>query len=250
MIRVKSPREIERMRRAGRVAALALRAGGEAVRPGMTTAQVCKAVCRVIENHGAVPTFLNYRGFPGGCCVSVNEELIHGIPGNRKLREGDIVSIDAGATLDGYVGDTAATFPVGCISDQAARLIEVTEDCFWAAADKARRGARVSDISKELEGYSKRQGFEIVKQYTGHGVGKRLHEDPEIPNFWDGSRGARLIPGMTLAIEPMVNLGSEDVEILSDGWTVVTTDGQLSSHYEHTLLVTQDAPEFLTLLEG
>jgi len=249
MIKVKSPREIEHMRRAGRVAGLALAAGGDAVKPGATTAQVCKAICRVLDSFGAKPTFLGYRDFPGACCISINQEVIHGIPGPRKLTEGDIVSIDVGATLNGYVGDTAATFPVGRISQQAARLLEITQGCFWAALDKARTGHRISDLSKAMEQYVADSEFTVVKEFTGHGVGRKLHEDPEIPNFFDGTRGARLIPGMTLAIEPMVNAGVEEVEMLADGWTIVTADGQLSAHYEHTVLITQGVPELLTLVE-
>jgi len=250
MILVKSAREIEIMREAGRIAGLALKAGGEAVRPGATTREVELAVRRVIKAHGAKPSFLGYRGFPASCCVSVNEEVIHGIPGSRKLREGDIVSIDVGATFRGFVGDTAATFPVGQVSEGARRLIEVARDCFYKGLGAVKKGARVSDIAKAVENRAREDDCGIVKDYTGHGVGRSLHEDPTIPNYWDGSRGSRLIPGMTFCIEPMINAGQHDTLVKKDGWTVVTSDGSLSAHYEHTVLVTPGAPELLTLIEG
>jgi len=251
MILVKSGREIETMRKAGRIAALALIEGRKHIRPGAATQQIDDAIRRLIRRHGATPSFLGYRGYPASSNISVNEEVIHGIPSRRRfLREGDIVSIDVGAFFDGFHGDTAATFAVGEVSGQARRLIEVTRECFYKGAARAVSGARVSDISAEIQKYAQSSGFAIVKDWTGHGVGRQLHEDPEIPNFNDGKRGSRLLPGMTLAIEPMISAGSGETDVLRDGWTVTTVDGSIAAHYEHTVLVTKSDPEFLTLIEG
>jgi methionyl aminopeptidase len=240
------------MRKAGRIAGLALQEGGRLARPGATTKQIDDAIRRLIRRYGAYPSFLGYRGFPASCNTSVNSEVIHGIPSRRRiLREGDIISIDVGACFEGFHGDTAATFAVGQVSEEARRLIEATRECFFKGAAKAVMGGRIGDISKAIEAHIERQGFHIITEWTGHGVGRNLHEDPEIPNFAEGKkRGAKIIPGMTLAIEPMVAAGCGDTEVMRDEWTVVTKDGSLAAHYEHTVLVTKDEPEFLTKIEG
>ena len=251
MISVKSGREIECMRNAGRIAALALIEGGRLARPGNSTKQIDDAMRRLIRKHGAHPSFLGYRGFPASSNTSVNNEVIHGIPSRRKiLREGDIISIDVGAYFQGFHGDTAATFAVGNVSEEARRLIEVTRESFYQGAAKAVPGARICDIGRAVCDYAESHGCGVVRDWTGHGVGRELHEDPEIPNFLEGKRGPRLLSGMTLAIEPMITTGSGETEILRDGWTVVTTDGSLAAHYEHTVLVTPNGPEFLTQLDG
>ena len=234
------------MRRAGEITGLALAAGGRAVEPGVTTAQIDRIVRESIVSRGATPSFLGYRGYPASCCISVNSEVIHGIPGSRKLRPGDIVSIDVGAFYDGFHGDTAATFPVGDISPEAARLIEVTRKCFFDGVKKAMAGARIGDISRAVEKTARGAGFGVVLDYTGHGVGRQLHEDPSVPNYSDGSHGPRLLPGMTIAIEPMINAGGDGIIVLKDGWTVKTADGSLSAHYEHTVCVTDGSPILLT----
>lgn len=250
MIPIKSPKEIDRMRRAGRVAGLALREAGLMAKTGVTTAEIDAAVKRVITSHGATPTFLGYRGFPASACISVNEEVIHGIPGKRRLKEGDIVSIDVGAFLDGFHGDTARTFAVGKVSGEASRLMEVTKDCFFSGLSFAREGYRVSDISRAVQETAHKAGYGIVRDFTGHGVGRELHEEPSVPNcLEDGRRGARLFRGMTICIEPMINEGTGDIKILKDRWTVVTADGKLSSHYEHTVLITSGEPELLTMVD-
>ena len=246
MITIKSPREIEAMRLAGKITAAARAYAGELVRPGVTTQEIDKAVQHFIEQHGAVPSFLNYNGYPGSCCISVNDEIIHGIPGKRVLKEGDIVSIDVGAYIGGYHGDCAATFPCGKISDEAKRLIEVTEQSFFEAMRYAREGSRVSDISAAVQRYVESQGFSVVREYVGHGIGRHLHEAPEVPNYGEPGRGPRLLRGMTLAVEPMVNAGTAAIRNLSDGWTVKTKDGQYSAHYENTILITDGDPELLT----
>jgi methionyl aminopeptidase len=250
MILVKSGREIECMRKAGRIAALALIEAGKVIRPGASTKQIDDAVRRLIRKHGAHPSFLGYRGFPASCNTSVNNEVIHGIPSRRRiLREGDIISIDVGAYFQGFHGDTAATFAVGNVSEEARRLIEVTRECFYTGAAQAVPGARVCEIGKAVHDYAAKNGCEVVREWTGHGVGRELHEDPEIPNFVEGKRGPRLLPGMTLAIEPMIVTGKAETELMRDGWTVVTADGSLAAHYEHTVLVTTKGPEFLTQLD-
>jgi methionyl aminopeptidase len=251
MILVKSAREIESMRKAGQIAALALIEGSKLVRPGTSTKQIDDTIRRLIRKHGATPSFLGYRGFPASTNTSVNEEVIHGIPHRRKvLRNGDIISIDVGACFEGFHGDTAATFAVGDISEEAGRLIRVTRECFFAGLRAVKNGARVSEISKAVENHAVIHGYGVVKDYTGHGVGRALHEDPAVPNYWDGARGARLIPGMTFCIEPMIAAGSGETGVLKDGWTVVTKDGSPAAHYEHTVLVTTGAPELLTMIDG
>ncbi|MDR0381864.1 MAG: type I methionyl aminopeptidase [Oscillospiraceae bacterium] len=246
MIPVKSAREIDAMRRAGAITGQALLAARRMIAPGVTTKQIDRVVRETIQKAGAEPSFLHYRGFPASACVSVNEELIHGIPGARVLREGDIVSVDAGAYFGGFHGDAAATFPVGRVSEEALRLIRETRTCFYKGLEAAREGARVSDISHAVQQHAEANGFSVVRAFTGHGVGAQLHEDPDVPNFGSPGRGPRLLPGMTLAIEPMINAGGFAVRVLPDGWTVVTQDGRLSAHYEHSVLITRGEPERLT----
>lgn len=249
LISLRSDREIEAMRKAGRITAQARELAGSMVKPGVTTKQIDKAVREFIKSCGAKPSFLGYAGFPGSACISVNEEVIHGIPGPRILREGDIVSIDVGAYFGGFHGDCAATYPCGQVSDEALRLIEVTRQSFWEGIKFARKGFRVSDISHAVQQYVESNGFSVVREYVGHGVGAKLHEPPNVPNFGPAGHGARLMPGMTLAVEPMVNAGEKDIRVLKDGWTVVTRDGALSAHYENTILVTEGEAEVLTVAE-
>ncbi len=246
MITIKSPREIEAMRLAGKITAAARAFAGEMVKPGVTTQEIDKAVRQFIKQQGAVPSFLGYNGFPGSCCISVNDEVIHGIPGKRVLKEGDIVSIDVGAYIGGYHGDCAATFACGEISDEAKRLIEVTEQSFYEGLRYAKEGCRVSDISAAVQRYVEKEGFSIVREYVGHGIGRNLHEAPEVPNYGEPGRGPRLLRGMTLAVEPMVNAGTAAIQNMSDGWTVKTKDGKYSAHYENTILITEGDPELLT----
>ena len=238
------------MRQACRITAAARALAGEMVRPGVTTKQIDKAVHDFIVSQGARPSFLHYHGYPASACISVNETVIHGIPGNYVLRDGDIVSIDVGALYKGFHGDCAATFACGTISDQAQKLIDVTKQSFFEGIRFAKRGHRVSDISHAIQTYVESNGFSVVRSFVGHGVGAQLHEEPEVPNFGAAGRGPRMLPGMTLAIEPMVNVGTHEVRILRDDWTVVTTDGKLSAHYENTVLITDGEPEILTVHEG
>jgi len=235
------------MREPCAITAGALRAAGAAVRPGITTKELDRIISKFIREAGAVPTFLNYGGFPANACISVNEQVIHGIPSHSVvLKEGDIVSVDVGAKKNGFTGDAADTFAVGEISDEAKRLIEVTRQSFFEGIKNARPGKRVSDISAAIGEYCERFGYGVVREYTGHGVGRELHEDPAIPNYGTPGRGARLIAGMTLAIEPMVNLGTADVKVLPDRWTVITADRKISAHYENTVLITPTGCEILT----
>ena len=250
MIAIKNERELALMRQACKITAAARALAGEMVRPGVTTKQIDKAVHDFIVSQGARPSFLNYNGYPASACISVNETVIHGIPGGYTLRDGDIVSIDVGAYYKGFHGDCAATFACGTVSAEAERLIEVTKQSFFEGIRFARRGHRVSDISHAIQTYVESNGFSVVRSFVGHGVGAQLHEEPEVPNFGPAGRGPRLLPGMTLAIEPMVNVGTPDVRILKDRWTVVTTDGALSAHYENTVLITDGEPEILTVTEG
>jgi len=246
MITLKSSHEIDLMRQAGKITAAARALAGEMVRPGVTTQEIDKAVEEFIRKQGAVPSFLGYSGYPASACISVNDEVIHGIPGKRVLQEGDIVSIDVGAYIGGFHGDCAATFACGTISDEAQNLIDVTRQSFFEGIKFAKEGCRVQDISAAVQAYVERHGFSVVREFVGHGVGAHLHESPEIPNFGRAGRGPRLLRGMTLAIEPMVNLGEAAILQLSDGWTVKTQDGKLSAHYENTILITDGEPEILT----
>ena len=250
MIAIKNERELVLMRQACKITAAARALAGEMVRPGVTTKQIDKAVHDFIVSQGASPSFLHYHGYPASACISVNETGIHGIPGNYVLRDGDIVSIDVGALYKGFHGDCAATFACGTISDQAQKLIDVTKQSFFEGIRFAKRGHRVSDISHAIQTYVESNGFSVVRSFVGHGVGAQLHEEPEVPNFGAAGRGPRMLPGMTLAIEPMVNVGTHEVRILRDDWTVVTTDGKLSAHYENTVLITDGEPEILTVHEG
>ena len=249
MISLKSPREIECMRRAGRLTAPARALAGSLVRPGVTTHEIDTAVRKFIESHGAKPSFLGYGGFKGSACISINEEVIHGIPGPRKLKEGDIVSVDVGAYLDGFHGDCAATFPCGEVSPEAMELIRVTEQSFWEGIKLARAGNRVFDISHAVQQYVESHGCSVVRDFVGHGVGAKLHEAPEVPNFGPAGHGPRLQPGMTIAVEPMVCAGDWRVKVLKDGWTTVSADGSLTAHYENTILITDGEPEVLTWAE-
>ena len=250
MIAIKNERELASMRRACRITAAARALAGDMVRPGVSTKEIDKAVHDYIVSQGAKPSFLNYHGFPASTCISVNSTIIHGIPGGYVLKEGDIVSVDVGALYEGFHGDCAATFACGAISTEAQRLIDVTRESFYEGIRMATKGHRVSDISHAIQTYVESNGFSVVRSFVGHGVGRQLHEEPEVPNFGAPGRGPRLLKGMTLAIEPMVNEGTYDVRILKDGWTTVTADGKLSAHYENTVLITDGEPEILTVTEG
>ena len=246
MITLKSPHEIDLMRRSGKITAAARALAGEMVKPGVTTQEINDAVERFIRGQGAVPSFLHYNGYPASACISVNDEIIHGIPGKRVLQEGDIVSVDVGAYIGGFHGDCAATFPCGRVSPEAQRLIDVTRQSFFEGIRFAREGQRLQDISAAVQSYVERNGFSVVREYVGHGVGAKMHESPEIPNFGRPGHGPRLLRGMTLAVEPMVNAGSAAITQLSDGWTVKTADGKWAAHYENTILITDGEPEILT----
>ena len=251
-IYIKSKSEIELMRQAGRITAGARTIARQAVAAGVSTKQIDKLVHEYIVKSGANPTFKGYGGFPGSACISVNDEVIHGIPGKRIIRSGDIVSLDVGATYKGFVGDCAGTFPCGEISEEARKLIEVTRQSFFEGIKYARVGYRVSDISAAIQEYVESHGFSVVREYVGHGVGRQLHEAPEVPNYRTERRtrpDPRLVKGMTLAIEPMVNAGGCAIRVLSDDWTVVTQDGSLSAHYENTIAITDGEPEILTMAE-
>ena len=246
LITLKSPREQEAMRRAGRITAQARSLAGQMVRPGVTTGEIDKAVRKFIESQGAKPSFLGYGGFPASICASVNEVVIHGIPGSRKLQEGDIVSIDVGAYLDGFHGDCAATFPCGEVTDEAQKLIDVTKQSFFEGIKLARVGQRVSDIGHAVQQYVEGFGYGVVRDFVGHGVGRNMHEPPEVPNYGAAGHGARLQPGMVIAVEPMVCAGDWRVKVLGDKWTTVSADGSLTAHYENTILITDGEPEILT----
>ncbi len=251
MIIVKTPEQIKLMRIAGRITGEALLLGGEMVKPGVSTKQIDDKIRHYIEKCGAKPSFLGYGGFPGSACISINQEIIHGIPSaHRIIEEGDIVKIDVGAYIHGFHGDSANTFGCGKISEEAQKLIDVTKRSWELGAEAAgKEGARVGDIGAAVDGYVVANGFSTVKKYVGHGVGQDLHEDPNVPNFGTAGRGARLCRGMVIAIEPMVNVGRPEVKELSDNWTVVTKDGTLSAHYEHTIAITADGVEVLTKVD-
>lgn len=250
MIPVKNAHELEQMRKACRISALALKAAGDAIEAGITTADLDKIIYDTIIRHGARPNFKGLYGFPGSACISVNDQVIHGIPSKKVvIRPGDIVSIDTGAAINGFNGDNACTFGCGRIDSEAARLLEVTRESLHRGIAAAVSGNRIGDISAAVQAFVEDNGFSVVRSYVGHGVGKELHEDPEVPNFGKAGRGPRLVCGMTLAIEPMVNQNSHVVKTLSDGWTVVTADGGLSAHFEHTVAVTAKGPEILTVAE-
>ena len=247
MITIKNERELDLMRQACKITAAARALAGEMVRPGMTTKQIDKAVYEFIVSQGAKPSFLHYNGYPASVCISVNDTIIHGIPGHYVLREGDIVSVDVGAYIGGFHGDCAATYPCGQVSDEAMRLIKVTQQSFWEGIKNARKGCRVSDIGHAVQAYVEANGFSVVRDFVGHGVGAKLHEPPEVRNFGPAGHGPRLLPGMTLAVEPMVCAGDWQVKVLADKWTTVSLDGSLTAHYENSILITDGEPEILTV---
>lgn len=238
------------MKDAGRITGEALLVARDMIRPGISTYEIDQAIRSYIEKCGAKPAFLGYQGFPGSACISINDEVIHGIPSrNRILMDGDIVKIDTGATYRGYVGDSARTIPVGQVSDEAKKLIQVTRDSFWAGIDAVRVGNRLGDVGSAIHTVVRKNGFSTVRQYVGHGIGEAMHEAPDVPNYGTPGRGTRLCAGMTLAIEPMVNIGTHEVKVLPDGWTVKTLDGSLSAHYENTIALTSDGVLVLTEVE-
>ena len=235
------------MRVAGRISAQALKLGGESIAPGMTTKELDRIIHRFIVESGAQPNFLGYGGFPASACISVNNEVIHGIPSDRVMKEGDIVSIDVGATIGGFHGDNAATFPVGKISESAQKLLDVTKQSLYEAIKAAKPGARIGDIGSTVQQYCEKHGYGVVREYVGHGIGTHMHEAPDVPNYGVAGRGTRLLPGMTICIEPMINEKGAGIKVLSDGWTVVTASGGLSAHFEHAIAITDDGPVILTL---
>lgn len=248
MIKIKSRQEIDKMRTAGRILAETFLALEEHIKPGITTYELDSIAKKFIKSNNALCSFKNYNGYPANICTSVNEQVVHGIPSkDTVLSDGDIISIDIGVLYQGFHGDSAKTFAVGKISDEAQRLIDVTKESFYRGLLKATPDNRLYDISAAIQNYVEDNGFSVVRKLVGHGVGSALHEDPEVPNFGTAGRGVRLLPGMTLAIEPMVNMGTYDVDTLSDNWTVVTADGRLSAHYEHSVLITANGPELLTV---
>ncbi len=247
MISIKNSRELSLMREACIISARALKLAGEAVEPGVTTGEIDRLIRKYIESQGAKPSFLGYADYPASACISVNETVIHGIPDKRVIKAGDIVSIDVGAFLNGYHGDNAATFGAGEVSKEAQALMDATRESLYEGIAAATAGNRIGDIGAAVQRYVEMRGYSVVRQFVGHGVGTNLHEDPSVPNFGTPGRGPRLLPGMTLAIEPMINKGGPDVEILSDGWTTVTKDRALSAHFEHTIAITKDGPVILTM---
>ena len=249
MVSIKSSREIELMRQAGRIVALAHQEVKNHIKPGVTTYEIDQIVERVILENDAKPSFKGYGGFPGSACTSVNEQVVHGIPSKEVvLQDGDIISVDIGAYYKGYHGDSAWTYAVGTICEDTKKLLDVTEQSLYEGLKQAREGNRLSDISHAIQQYAESFGYSIVKEYVGHGLGKNLHEDPQIPNYGRPGKGIRLKPGMTLSIEPMVNQGREEVNVLKDNWTAVTRDGSLSAHFEHSILITEDECVILTAL--
>lgn len=248
MIAIKSDSEIEYMRQAGRITAMTLEKIHEVIKPGVTTGFIDEVAEKFILSQGALPAFKGLYGFPATLCLSVNDEVVHGIPGTRVLHEGDIISVDCGAIYKGYNGDAARTYPVGEISEDAKKLIDVTKESFFQGIVYARKGNRLGDVSHAIQAYVEKQGFSVVRDYVGHGIGKAMHEDPQVPNYGRAGMGVRLSKGMCLAIEPMVNAGRYQVKTLSNDWTVVTADGSLSAHYENTIAILDDGPEILTVV--
>ena len=247
MIHLKTPREIEKIRKAGRVVAEVLELMSENVRPGITTAKLDSLALDAFRKRNAVPAFLGYQGFPANICISINDEVVHGIPGERVLKEGEIVSVDVGAVVDGYYGDSAKTFAVGEIPRESARLLSVTEEALRRGVDCCRPGNRLGDLSAAIQSYVESERFSVVRDLVGHGIGKKMHEEPQVPNFGDAGSGIELKEGLVIAIEPMINAGDYKVRVLPDGWTIVTEDGSLSAHFEHTVAVTSNGPDILTL---
>lgn len=247
MISLKNEKQIELMKKAGRITGEALLVARDAIRPGVTTKHIDDLVRHYIEKCGARPSFLGYGGFPGSACISINDQIIHGIPSSKAvLKEGDIVKVDVGAFIDGFHGDAARTYPVGNVSDAAARLIRVTEESFWKGVEQIKEGNRLGDLGAAIQAHAETNGYSVVRKYIGHGVGHELHESPDVPNYGTRGRGQRFMPGMVIAIEPMVNEGTHEVIEESDGWTVRTADGKLSAHYENTVAVTPDGILVLT----
>lgn len=248
MIIIKSDKEIQFMRDAGKIVAYAHEVIRENIRPGITTKELDEIAEKEINKHGAIPAFKGYNGFPASICASVNEEVVHGIPGLKTLKDGDIISVDIGAVYKGYFGDSAKTHGVGEVSEEAKRLIEVTKQSFYEGLKFCKEGNRLSDVSHAVQAYVESHGFSVVRDYVGHGIGQNMHEEPQIPNFGNPGKGPRLAEGMVLAIEPMVNVGTYKVKTLLDNWTVVTLDGKLSAHYEHSVAITKEEPFILTTL--
>lgn len=247
MIILKNDNEIKLMREAGRVVAIVLEKIESSLKPGITTLELDTIAEEIIKEHQMIPAFKGYNGFPASICVSINEEVVHGIPSsNKKIKDGDIVSVDVGTIYKGYHGDAARTFPVGTVSEEAKKLIEVTKNSFYEGLKYCKKGYRLSDVSNAIQSYVESKGCSVVKDFVGHGIGKKMHEDPQIPNFGRPGRGPRLAEGMVFAIEPMVNLGTDEVQVLLDNWTVVTQDQKLSAHYEHTVALTDGEPVILT----
>lgn len=247
MVSVKSSTDLAKMREAGRISGRALKLAGESIKAGMTTKALDKIIHDYIVGCGAKPSFLGYGGFPGSACISINDEVIHGIPSHkRRIAEGDIVSVDVGACINGFHGDTCATFAVGKVSDEAKKLLEVTEASLYEGIKAAQAGARIGDVSHAVEEYCVSRGYGVVRQYCGHGIGRELHESPEVPNYGKAGHGVRLVSGMTFCVEPMINVKGEGIRVLNDGWTVVTKDGSLSAHFEHAIAITPNGPVILT----
>ncbi len=250
MVQIKNSEQLALMRKAGRITGEAILKAQEYIKEGVSTKEIDTVIRSYIEKCGAKPSFLGYGGFPGSACISINNEVIHGIPrADRILREGDIVKIDVGAYIGGYHGDSANTFGVGTISEDAQKLIDVTKESFFRGVKMAKAGNRIGDIGSTICSYAEDLGYGVVRKYVGHGIGRDLHEDPEVPNFGTAGRGARLYPGMTIAVEPMINIGSPNVKVLDDEWTVVTSDGSLSAHYEHSIAIADGEPILLTFIE-
>ena len=250
MVTLKSPREIEKLRASNRIVAKILATLKGAIEPGINTLKLDRLAESLTRQYHAKPAFKGYRGFPYSICTSVNSQVVHGLPCSTPLKEGDIISIDFGVFFDGYYGDAAITVPVGEIAEEASRLLRVTEETLYLGIDQARYGNRLSDISYAIQSHVENNGYSVVRKFVGHGIGRELHEEPQIPNYGKPGFGIRLQPGMALAIEPMVNMGGSDVETLEDGWTAVTKDGSLSAHFEHTVVVTETAPDILSKWNG
>lgn len=248
MIILKSDRELAYMRDAGKIVAETLAEVQKAVKPGASTLELDRIAEQYIKGRGAIPTFKGYNGFPGNICASINEQVVHGIPGLKKLKNGDNVSIDIGAVINGYNGDAAVTVAVGEVDAEMQKLLNATEQSLYQGIEKAIAGNRLGDISHAIQSYAEEYGYGVVRDYVGHGIGRKMHEDPQVPNYGFPGRGPRLKSGMTLAIEPMINLGTHEVKTLDDGWTVVTADGKPSAHFEHTIAITDGKPEILTKL--
>jgi methionyl aminopeptidase len=248
IIKLKTPDEIEVMRQAGRIVAETLEMVEHNLKPGMTTGKLNEMIEEFIRSKDAIPAFLNYQGFPASACISIDEEVVHGIPGDRVIKESEIVSVDVGSIFEGFYGDSARTFAVGEISDEKARLMEVTENSLMAGIDKARNGNKLGQISAAVQQVAEKEGYGVVRQLVGHGIGRKMHEEPQVPNYGSPEDGPVLKTGMVIAIEPMINMGTYEVKTLPDGWTFVTLDGQPSAHFEHTVAITDDGPDILTLV--